>query len=83
MATIIIKFKFKKITYVCDLIKKKFIKKLMNRNLSIIIPVFNEKSLSLMIKILNSTLEFDNEIIIVYDNEQDNSIPVAKKMQKI
>ena len=41
-----------------------------------------KESLSLMIKILNSTLEFDNEIIIVYDNEQDNSIPVAKKMQK-
>ena len=55
----------------------------MNRNLSIIIPVFNEKeSLSLMIKILNSTLEFDNEIIIVYDNEQDNSIPVAKNAKK-
>ena len=34
-----------------------------------------------MIKILNSTLEFNNEIIIVYDNEDDNSIPVAKKLQ--
>ena len=34
-----------------------------------------------MIKILNSTLEFDNEIIIVYDHENDNSIPVAKKLQ--
>ena len=55
----------------------------MNKNLSIIIPVFNEKeSLSLMIKILNSTLEFDNEIIIVYDSEEDNSIPAAKKLQK-
>ncbi len=54
----------------------------MEKNLSIIIPVYNEKeSLSLMIKILNSTLEFNNEIIIVYDNENDNSIPVAKKLQ--
>ena len=34
-----------------------------------------------MVKILNSTLEFENEIIIVYDSEQDNSIPVAKKLQ--
>lgn len=55
----------------------------MEKNLSIIIPVYNEKeSLPLMIKILNSTLEFSNEIIIVYDSEDDNSIPVAKKLQK-
>ena len=54
----------------------------MTKNLSIIIPVYNEKeSLSLMVKILNSTLEFDNEIIIVYDDESDNSIPIAKKLQ--
>tara|TARA_B100001248_G_scaffold50550_2_gene32691 strand:- start:2591 stop:3310 length:720 start_codon:yes stop_codon:yes gene_type:complete len=54
----------------------------MNKKLSIVIPVFNEReSLSLMIKILNSTLEFENEIIIVYDDENDNSIPVAKKLQ--
>ena len=52
----------------------------MNKNLSIVIPVYNEReSLSLMVKILNSTLDFDNEIIIVYDNEEDNSIPIAKK----
>ena len=38
----------------------------MNKKLSIVIPVFNEKdSLSLMIKILNSTLEFENEINIL------------------
>ncbi len=54
----------------------------MNKKLSIVIPVFNEReSLSLMIKILNSTLEFENEIIIVYDDENDNSVPVAKKLQ--
>ena len=54
----------------------------MKKSLSIIIPVYNEKeSLSLMIKILNSTLEFENEIIIVYDSADDNSIPVAKKLQ--
>ena len=34
-----------------------------------------------MIKILNSTLDFENEILIVYDNEDDNSIPEAKKLQ--
>ena len=54
----------------------------MEKSLSIILPVYNEReSLSLMIKILNSTLEFNNEIIIVYDHENDNSIPVAKKLQ--
>ena len=53
----------------------------MSKNLSIVIPVYNEReSLSLMVKILNSTLSFNNEIIIVYDNEEDNSIPIAKKL---
>ncbi len=55
----------------------------MSKNLSIVIPVYNEKeSLSLMVKILNSTLDFENEIIIVYDHESDNSIPIAKELQK-
>ena len=34
-----------------------------------------------MIKILNSSLDFDHEIIIVYDEENDNSIPEVKKLQ--
>ena len=55
----------------------------MKKNLSIVLPVYNEKeSLSLMVKILNSSLDFENEIIVVYDNENDNSIPVAKKLQE-
>ena len=33
-----------------------------------------------MIKILNSTLDFENNFT-VYDNEDDNSIPEAKKLQ--
>ena len=33
------------------------------KNLSIVLPVYNEKeSLSLMIKILNSSLDFEHEI---------------------
>ena len=52
------------------------------KNLSIVLPVYNEKeSLSLMIKILNSSLNFEHEIIIVYDDEKDTSLPVAKKLQ--
>ncbi len=55
----------------------------MEKNLSIIIPVYNEKdSLSLMVKILNSSLEFEHEIIIVYDDLKDNSIPEAEKLKE-
>ena len=55
----------------------------MEKNLSIIIPVYNEKdSLSLMVKILNSSLEFEHEIIIVYDDIKDNSIPEAEKLKE-
>ena len=53
-----------------------------NKNLSIILPVYNEKdSLSLMIKIICSTLNFQHEIIIVYDDQNDNCIPEVKKLQ--
>ena len=40
----------------------------MEKSLSIILPVFNEKeSLSVMVRLLNSYLKFDNEILIIYD----------------
>ena len=55
----------------------------MNKKLSIIIPVFNEKeSLSMMVSLLKSSIKFENEILIVYDNENDNSVPIAKKLEK-
>ena len=55
----------------------------MIKNLSIIIPVYNEKeSLSLMVKILNSSLDFNHEIIIVYDDLNDNTLPEARKLQQ-
>ena len=51
--------------------------------LSIVLPVYNEKeSLPLMVRILNATLEFEHEIIIVYDDLNDNCIPEAKKLEK-
>jgi len=51
--------------------------------LSIVLPVYNEKeSLPLMIRILNSTLEFEHEVIIVYDDLNDNCIPEAEKLKK-
>ena len=55
----------------------------MIKKLSIILPVFNEKeSLAIMVRLLNSTLKFENEILIVYDDVNDNTIPEAKMLEK-
>ena len=54
----------------------------MDKKLTIILPVRNEKeSLEIMIKLLNCSLNFEHEIIIVYDNDNDNSIDIAKNLQ--
>ena len=54
-----------------------------NIKLSIVVPVFNEKeSLAIMVRLLNSTLKFENEILIVYDDVNDNTIPEAKMLEK-
>ena len=53
----------------------------MKKELSIILPVFNEKdSLPIMVRLLNSSIKFKKEIIIVYDDHHDNSIEVAKEL---
>ena len=55
----------------------------MEKSLSIILPVFNEKeSLSVMVRLLNSYLKFDNEILIIYDDIKDNSLPEADYLEK-
>lgn len=55
----------------------------MNKNLSIILPVHNEKDgLEIMVRLLISSLKFKNEIIIVYDSEKDNTVPIAKKLEE-
>ena len=47
----------------------------MNKKLSIILPVFNEKeSLSIMVKLLKSSLDFENEVLIIYDNVDDRLV---------
>ena len=52
--------------------------------LSIIIPVRNEGiNLKIMLKILSAIVEVPNEILVVYDSLDDNSIPVVKNIQKI
>ncbi len=55
----------------------------MDKKLSIILPVFNEKeSLSIMVKLLKSSIKFENEILIIYDNLNDNCVNEAKKLEK-
>ena len=55
----------------------------MNNKLSIILPVHNEKeSLAIMVRLLNSSIKFETEILIVYDNINDSSVPEAKKLEK-
>ena len=55
----------------------------MNNKLSIILPVHNEKeSLPIMVRLLNSSIKFETEILIIYDNINDNSVPEAKKLEK-
>lgn len=54
---------------------------IMDKKLSIILPVRNEKeSLEIMIKLLYCSLDFEHEIIIVYDTDNDNSIDVAQTL---
>lgn len=53
----------------------------MKKEISIILPIYNEKdSLPVMIRLLESTIKFKKEIIIVYDTENDNALGVAKEL---
>lgn len=50
--------------------------------ISIIVPVYNEGSnITLFIQALERAIEIKHEIIIVYDFDQDDTVPVAKKLQ--
>ena len=54
----------------------------MDKKLSILLPVFNEKeSLAIFVRLLKSSINFENEILIIYDNVTDNSVDVAKKLE--
>ena len=53
----------------------------MKKELSIILPIYNEKdSLPIMVRLLNTSIKFPKEIIIVYDSENDNAINVAQSL---
>ena len=67
---------------VCNLIKNLQIK-LNGKSLSIILLVETKEKAFSMIKILNSTLEFNNEIIIVYDHEMITQFLLQKTSKSI
>ena len=55
----------------------------MKKEISIILPIHNEKdSLPIMIRLLNSSIKFTKEIIIVYDTEKENALNVAKELRE-
>ena len=55
----------------------------MNKELSIILPVHNEKeSLAIMVRLLISSLKFPHEIIIVHDSKEDNALDEANILKK-
>ncbi len=60
----------------------KKVPKLSQLKLSILLPVRNEGiNIRLMLKILEVILEIPHEVLIIYDNQKDETIPVIKKMR--
>tara|TARA_A100001234_G_C12599314_1_gene374245 strand:+ start:419 stop:1141 length:723 start_codon:yes stop_codon:yes gene_type:complete len=54
-----------------------------DKKISIILPIHNEKdSLPIMVRLLESSIKFDKEIIIVHDTMDDNAIEVANELSK-
>lgn len=53
----------------------------MTPEVSIIIPVFNEaETIEKTIKVLNCLVNTPHEVIIVYDSEHDNTVPVVQRL---
>ena len=52
-------------------------------SLTIILPIHNEKeSLPIMIRLLNSTLKIEHEIIAVYEDDKDNAKLIGQELVK-
>jgi glycosyltransferase involved in cell wall biosynthesis len=50
--------------------------------LSILIPVRNEGlNIEIMLKILRAVVEIPHEVLVVYDDPDDDTVPVVKKLQ--
>ncbi len=51
--------------------------------ISIVVPVFNEGiNLDIMLRIIEAIVKSPHEVLVVYDFPEDDSIPVAKEVQK-
>ena len=56
---------------------------MIKKEISIILPIYNEKdSLPIMVRLLESTIKFKKEIIIVHDTENDNALSIANELSK-
>ena len=54
-----------------------------NQFLSIVLPVYNEGgNISKQIEELERKLKYDHELLVVYDFDEDTTVPVVKKLQK-
>ena len=52
-------------------------------SLTIILPIYNEKeSLPIMIRLLNSTLKIEHEIIAIYEDDKDNAKSIGQELMK-
>ena len=53
------------------------------KEISIILPIHNEKeSLPIMVRLLESSIKFNKEILIVHDSKSDNALEVAKELSE-
>ena len=59
------------------MIKKTF------QKLTILLPVRNEGiNITIMLKILEAVLQIPHEILVIYDDKNDNTIPIIRKLQR-
>ncbi len=55
----------------------------MNNYISIVIPVFNEKeNITSAITKTDKVLRYPHEFLFVYDFEEDNTVPIVRKLIK-
>ena len=54
---------------------------MIEKKISIILPIYNERdSLPIMVRLLESSIKFDKEIIIVHDSMNDNALEIANQL---
>lgn len=51
--------------------------------ISVVLPVFNEgKNIAKQVEAIEKKLDFDHEVLIVYDFDEDDTVPVARNLIK-